>query len=247
MNVLLPIASHENQADTEYIRSLLEIERKTVLQYVLEAFEHVEDISNFVIIVNRRDVEKYRIDDIIRLLRPDAKIVVSEGNTKGAACSCLLAVDELNMEEPLLIVNGEQLILEPMEKILAFFREQNDDGGIVIFDDIHPRWSFVRVDEDGFVTEAAEKRPISRNATAGLYYFKTAADFIDATMKSIKKDASVNGKYYICPVYNELVLQQKKIGTYRITRNKYINFKYESVQSAQNMLKATGKGVEHHD
>ena len=53
------------------------------------------------------------------------------------------------------------------------------DGGVIVFDSVHPRWSFVRVDKAGFVIETAEKRPISRLATAGFYYFRRGADFVD--------------------------------------------------------------------
>ena len=236
MNVLLPIAGSNKAADTEYIRSLMEIERKTVLQYVMESLSDLE-IDRFVVVVNRKDMESCRIDDIVRLLRPDARIVVSEGGTKGAACSCLLAIDELDLNDSLLIVNGEQLVLEPLPSIVRTFEDSGDDGGILIFDDVHPRWSFVRTNEQGYVTEAAEKRPISRNATAGIYYFRKARDFVSAAMASIRKDATVNGKFYICPVYNELILEQKRIGTYRIPKSRYINFRYEDTQNAEKLIK----------
>ena len=39
--------------------------------------------------------------------------------------------------------------------------ETNADGGIVSFRATHPKWSFAKVDEQGLVTEVAEKNPIS--------------------------------------------------------------------------------------
>jgi hypothetical protein len=40
----------------------------------------------------------------------------------------------------------------------------------------------------------------------------------------ILKDASVNGNYYVCPAYNEMVLQQKIIGIHNINGNDYFSF-----------------------
>ncbi len=40
----------------------------------------------------------------------------------------------------------------------------------------------------------------------------------------IEKDAATNGLYYISATYNELILEQKKIGTYEIPRKDYISF-----------------------
>jgi len=54
---------------------------------------------------------------------------------------------------------------------IAAFRRQELDAGTIVFDSVHPRWSFVKTNEKGLVIEAAEKRPPSRNATAGFYHF----------------------------------------------------------------------------
>ena len=46
-------------------------------------------------------------------------------------------------------------------------------AGTVIFKSVHPRWSYVKLDSKKNVVEAAEKVPISNNATAGTYFFKS--------------------------------------------------------------------------
>jgi dTDP-glucose pyrophosphorylase len=101
------------------------------------------------------------------------------------------------------------------------FSDHKLDGGIVVFEAVHPRWSFVKCDQEGRVVETAEKRPISNLATAGFYYFQKGRDFVKATIEMIKKDAHVNGLFYICPVYNELILAQKEVGVHVIPRVAY--------------------------
>ena len=96
MNIIIPIAgANRSMGETEYIKSLQEIERKTVLQY---AFESLQSISakHFIVVIKRQDVNTYHLDNIVKLLRPGAEVVISEGETMGAACTCMLAVDMLD-------------------------------------------------------------------------------------------------------------------------------------------------------
>ena len=58
----------------------------------------------------------------------------------------------------------------------------------------------------------------------------------------IAKDASVNGLFYLCPVYNEMILKQKKIGIYSIDRNDYFLLKTQSGIDAYKQYLKTERG-----
>jgi dTDP-glucose pyrophosphorylase len=90
-------------------------------------------------------------------------------------------------------------------------QETGADGGIVTFESSHPKWSFAKVDCDGFVTEVAEKNPISNKATVGFYYWKKGSDFVRYAKQMIDKNIRVNGEFYVCPVFNEAIQDGKKI------------------------------------
>ena len=80
MNIIIPIAgANKNLAETEYIKSLQEIERKTILQYVFESLQTV-DAEQFIVVLKKEDVNTYHLDNIVKLLRPEAKIVIAEGD-----------------------------------------------------------------------------------------------------------------------------------------------------------------------
>lgn len=238
MNIIIPIAgSNKSLLETEYIKSLQEIERKTVLEYVFESFQAVP-AKHFVVVIKREDSTQYHLDDIAKLLRPGVEVVIAEGKTMGAACTCMLAVDKVDMNEPLIIAGSDQVLLESAGLIVNNFSSRNYDGGVVIFDDIHPRWSYVKLNEEGLVIEAAEKRPISRNAVAGFYYYKKAQYFFDAAKRMILKNASVNGQFFICPAFNEMILQQQIIGTYQIKKEQYFSFSHQSGMEAYKMYLA---------
>lgn len=226
MKILVPIVENEIRSlEAPYGRSLYEVERKTILQHVCEQLMGI-DGAKFVFVLNRHDVQEYHLDDVIRLIVPGSDVVVADGETAGSACSCMLAIDHLSREEPLVVAGGDQIVAVDLHMIVGGFARNGWDGGVIYFDDVHPRWSYVRLNGEGFVTEAAEKLPISRNATTGFYYYKRAGDFIDAVFSMIRKKSSVNGKYYVCPAYNELILQQKKIGTHQIDKRQYFNFSH---------------------
>lgn len=226
MNILIPLVKANGTAETNdyyHIPSLIEIEKHPVIQYVYENYKDIPN-SKFIFIIKKEDHEKFHLGSVMKLLHKDAKIVIANADTKGAACTCLLAIEYINNEEPLLIINGEQYMNVNVPMILNDFIKRDLDGGIITFHSVHPRWSYIRLDEDNYVVETAEKRPISNYATTGAFYFKQGMDFVEASKNMILKDAHVNGQFYICPVYNEMILQQKKIGIYNIPSEDYYSF-----------------------
>lgn len=242
MKVIIPIVGNDTlENNTDYMLSLYEIERKTIFQYCYDFLKPIEN-AEFIVVLRKQDIKMYHFDQIVKLLIPDAKIVVAEGDTKGSVCSSLLAIDYINDDEPLVISSSNQLFLANTNDIINYFMEKDYNGGIVTFEDIHPKFSFVKLDENGLVIEAAEKRPISKHATAGFYYFKKGSDFIESAINMIAKDASVNGLFYLCPVYNEMILKQKKIGIYSIDRNDYFLLKTQSGIDAYKQYLKTERG-----
>ena len=226
MNIVIPMAGISDLNGFHSPKNFYEIDRRPLFQHVFENLPHADGI-NFIFIVRREEVERYYIDQSLRLLSPNCIIVELEGETSGAACTVLLASKYIDNDQPLVIANGDQIIQANLNKILHFFDKNDADGGIVAFDSVHPRWSYIRIDQDGFVSETAEKRPISRNATAGFYYFKRGADYVLAAQQMIKKDAHIEGKYYVCPVYNEMILAQKRIMPYSIEPTQYFSLTSE--------------------
>ena len=91
------------------------------------------------------------------------------------------------------------------------FYTKKIDGGILVFDSIHPKWSYAKIDKNKYVTEVAEKKVISRHATVGVYYWSKGKDYVNCAEKMIKKNIRIKNEFYICPVYNEALKNKKKI------------------------------------
>jgi len=78
----------------------------------------------------------------------------------------------------------------------------NIDAGIVTFTATHPKWSFAKLNKDGYVERVAEKDPISDIATVGIYYWAHGSDYVKYAEQMIEGNDRVNNEFYVCPVFN---------------------------------------------
>ena len=95
-------------------------------------------------------------------------------------------------------------------------QNKNYHGAILTFNSIHPKWSYVKVDENNLVTEVAEKKVISNKATVGIYYWKHGSDYVEYAKRMIKKNIRTNNEFYVCPVFNEAIEDKKIIKSIKI-------------------------------
>lgn len=138
--------------------------------------------------------------------------------TEGAACTVLLAEDDLRGDEPLLIANADQWLDWSPEHFVDFVRRDGCHGAIVTFRAYGPKWSYVDVREDGMIAVVAEKSPISNDGSCGVYYWKRAADCFDSIKSMMRKGLKHAGEYYLAPSFNELILDGARIIAYPVPR-----------------------------
>lgn len=218
MNILIPMAgagSRFQQAGYTFPKPLIEVNGKPMIQLVID---NIGFDATYTYVVQKEHYEKYNLQYLLQLITPNCNIVQVEGVTEGAACTTLLAKEFINTDKPLLIANSDQYIeWNPMDFYYKMI-ETKADGGIVTFKSTHPKWSFVKLDEDENVTELAEKKPISDIATVGIYYYSKGSDYVKFAEQMIKKNIRVNNEFYVAPVYNEYILDNKKIKTFDIQK-----------------------------
>lgn len=225
MNIIVLMAGpSKNFEDQGYVypKYLLEINGEPIIQRVVEGLMPLN--ANISFVIRKEDDDKAYIASTLQILSPDCTIYKVGEETQGAVCSALFAIDSINNDDELVILNGDQLVKNGLSEAIDKFRNNRYTGGVVVFRSVHPRWSYVALDENGLVNETSEKRPISNMATAGCYYFRHGKDFVNAAFNTIRKDVNYSGKYYICSTYNELILNQQKVGVYEINKKDYISF-----------------------
>jgi dTDP-glucose pyrophosphorylase len=78
------------------------------------------------------------------------------------------------------------------------------DGMLSLYQSDKPSCSFASIVGHS-VVEVAEKKVISPYATTGLYYFKRSNTFFTLGREMMRYKETVNGEYYIAPVYNKMI------------------------------------------
>lgn len=198
-------------------KPLVEIAGKPMVEIVVHNLTPSEP-HRFIFICRQEHLQRFALGEVLNLIAPENRIVPMQSPTAGALCSVLLGMEYLQNEDELLVANADQFVDVPIDGFLAAARAGKWDGYIMTFPSTHPKWSYVKTEGDHVVT-VAEKQPISRNATVGLYYFRRSRDFVAAAERMLLKNATVSGEFYVAPVYNELILKGKKIGIYPISRD----------------------------
>lgn len=212
--------------DGGYPLCLSEMDGAPLLERIIENTRKICD-SRYVYALLDKDVERFHLDQVAQLITPDASVARVPVCTQGSACTALLAASGFDGESELLVISANELVEVDLAEVLDCFRVRGLDGGVITFRSVHPRYSYVRLNDEGLVVEAAQQNPISQSATVGVFWFARASDFIESVKSMIRKNASVDGKFYVAPAYNEMILKHKKIGFYPIDKEKYHPVKSE--------------------
>jgi beta-phosphoglucomutase-like phosphatase (HAD superfamily)/dTDP-glucose pyrophosphorylase len=211
MNVVIPMAGKGSRFETagySFPKPLIDVEGEPMIARVVQS---LGINANYIFIVQKDHVDKFRIDAVLNLIKPGCKVIEIDEITEGAALTVLKAISLIDNDYPLLIANSDQIIewnsVESMHRIHSL----NADGAILTFSSTHPKWSFVKVDSSNDIIQVAEKNPISNIATVGVYYWKHGNDFVKFCESMIKKEIRTNGEFYVAPVFNEAISEGKVI------------------------------------
>lgn len=221
LNVIIPMSGDgsrfANTGKYSFPKPLIEIRKGDQNMPMIEMVVRNLNIqANYIFIVKKEHYEQYDLENVLNRIAPNCKIIQVEHKTEGAACSILLAKEYIDNDAPLFVANSDQFVPHGeggwnSNEVLYSFGADTVDGGIVCFNASHPKWSYVRLDDNGFVSEVAEKKVISDIATIGFYYWTKGSDFVWSAEQMIAKDIRVNNEYYLVPTYQELIDAGKKI------------------------------------
>ncbi|KKR03321.1 MAG: Nucleotidyl transferase [Parcubacteria group bacterium GW2011_GWF2_39_13b] len=223
LNILIPMAGGGKsftEAGYTFPKPLIDIGGKTMIEVVINNLRSQGD-HKFIFVCLREHYEKYDLLNILkRATNNKFEVVQIGGNTEGALCTALCAIEYINNDNNLIIANADQYFDLDINDFIASAKEGEKDGLIMTFNSSHPKWSYARADNSGKVLETAEKKVISDKATVGVYYFRRGAEFVKAAQEMLMKNIRYNNEFYICPVFNEMILEGKNIFTYHIEASK---------------------------
>lgn len=216
MNVLIPMAgagSRFQEAGYTFPKPLIDVRGKPMIQWVIE---NLNIDAKHIFIVQKAHVEKYSIDSVLRSIQPNCEIVQTDGVTQGAACTTLLAEKYIDNDNALLIANSDQFIDFNSNEFLYSASADNVDGAILTFKSSDPKWSYVKLDENGYVDKVSEKVVISDISTVGLYYWRKGLDYVKSAKQMISKNIRHNNEFYVSLTYQQAIDGGAKIKIFNI-------------------------------
>ena len=140
----------------------------------------------------------------------DVHIIELEEITDGQATSAYLSREDWNPEWPLLIYNIDTYVkphaLQPRDI------RPGSDGWVPCFKVPGEHWSFVKLGDDGWAVDLAEKQRISDYASIGLYWFSRAGRYVELYDRFFSDPKNlVRGEKYIAPLYRQLIDEGGKV------------------------------------
>jgi dTDP-glucose pyrophosphorylase len=233
--IIMPMAGNGKrfkQAGFKQIKPLINFFNKPMFQHVIDSLG-IE--GKWIFIVQKKHREKYDLDTILKKSIPNCEIIDTGGGvTEGAACSVLLAKKYIDLHAPLIVINSDNII-DWNSKMYFDMLDKKYDGIIPCFTDNNPKWSFVEINSESFVTRVEEKTPISNLATAGIYIWRQGSFFIKSAEQMISKNIRIKNEFYLCPVFNETIKLGGKVKICMVNKmhsvgtpedlEQYINYK----------------------
>ena len=225
INIVIPMAGKGKRfldKGIETPKPLIEVNSKPFISHVIDSVLFKE--AFFYFLIRDDHLKLHDFESIFNKKKINYKIIPVKEITEGAACTVLLSFNLLNKNLPLIVKDCDQIMNWSKDNFLEFVSRRKNDGVLVTVPTINPGFSFVELKDDmSSVSRTKEKEVVSSFGNTGCYYFKKTSEFEIYTNKMIEKNIRVNNEFYISQVYNEYILDNKKILHYPIVEIFSIN------------------------
>lgn len=214
INIVIPMAGNGSRFSLAGYKNPKPLIDVNGIPMITTVIKNIGIDANYIFIIKQND---NFLDSLLQSLIPNCKIIKIKDTTEGAACTILLAKPYINKNLPLLMANCDQFLeWDSLDFITNFIiKDKHLDGLISTFKcpDKNPKWSFAKLNtETNLVCQVKEKTPISDIATTGIYLWRNGCDFVKYAEKMISKNIRHNNEFYVAPIFNEAINDNKKIG-----------------------------------
>lgn len=214
LNIVVPMAgrgSRFSKAGYQLPKPLLAVRGRPMIEAVIDNLRPTRPYR-FVFICQKEHILDFGLDRILRSVEPTAEVISISSVTEGAACTVLLAEQYIDNDSPLMIANCDQYVSVAIDQYIEKMDRGAYDGFIMTMKADDPKWSFIRLDKAGCVTEVVEKQVVSDEATVGIYNYRRGRDFVASAKAMIASNGRVNGEFYVAPAYNYMIRDGQRVG-----------------------------------
>lgn len=207
MKVVVPLAGPDFVRPDGTLKATLAIDGEPLLLRVLNSrpWRAAVRSQDYAFVFHDRAETRHFAETTLRQWFPGAAVAFVTQHTRGAALSTLGGCLFHKTHSDILIVDLADIIYRTELDAEAVFAADPKCGGVALtFRSDNPLYSYLRLDQDGEFVEAAEKRVISDQASAGTYLFANTAVFLRALAFALENERgqTYNDLFFVCPLFN---------------------------------------------
>lgn len=164
--------------------------------------------SDLTFVLLDSDVTRHFAKTHLQSWFPKSQTCFISDVTQGAAMSALSGLSQCRDFNAPLCVDLADILYDADVDPVADFEQNPELGGLALtFRSDWPLYSYLEIDRDGAMISAREKVVISETASAGTYFFRSAADYATALAYLIRNriDLAYRDLLFVCPLLNGLV------------------------------------------
>ena len=217
--IIIPMAGHGKRFKDGGItepKFMIKVKNKSLFEWSLNSLPL--DISKKIIFVCLEEHEKdFKVSEFIKNIMaekyPNVKydLVYLDNATRGQAETALHAKHLVDTESSLIIYNIDtHFVSTRLKSKILTLKNKKIDGMLGCFESNNENLSFVKLNQDGFVSQIKEKEKISNLASTGLYIFSSAKQFVQTAEEMIENDVKVKDEFFISGIYDALLKSGKK-------------------------------------
>jgi len=218
VKVIVPLAGPDFERPDGSVKAEMVIDGQPLLRRCLEArgwWQRGQVRSEDLVFVLRDTPRSWRFaEGSLAAWYAGAQVVALSAAAGGAALSALAGVALAGHAAGPLCVDLVDIEYRTTFDPVRCFAARGDVGAAaLVFASSNPLYSYLRTDADGNVVEAAEKRVISPHASAGTYFFDSAATYLEALAHNLRhrEDVTHKGLFFVCPLYNGVIACGRRV------------------------------------
>lgn len=222
INIIIPAGGDGirfRESRFKELKPFIKFHGKTMFEHIINGFWTTKYDVSISIIIRNEFKNKYIKDiKIIEDRYSNVNFYYIDNKTNGTTETALLFPKLFN-NTPVLLCNCDQIIDINLDEFLDY--SLKSDGCILCFgEEKSNKWSFCLLDINNKIEKVVAKQVVSNIAVSGWYFWKKGKDFYKYGLKQVEENVTVNGEFYLCPVFNFAIFENKNIYAYIIDKEK---------------------------
>jgi hypothetical protein len=168
-------------------------------------------------------ISDYHIDQVLKAKFENSRVIGIREVTQGQACTCEIAVKDLDPNAPICITACDNGVVYDEDKYEQLLNDFNGVDCIVWSFRNNPTsvnnphmYAWLDVDENDYIKSVSVKKcpynnPLERHAIIGTMFFRKASYFTKGLQIIYEKNIRTNGEFYVDDLLNPLIQEGLKI------------------------------------